>query len=436
MLKSNAVNVVDFPRTTKQKNKVEKARKSGLNHNKWGSVRNFEGKVGLDFQYLGERVREVTEYRWREKNAKTVREQLDRIKAKIDEGTFRFAEAFSFSKKAEYFANKEREHYGLQLTPEQVRCGEYAWQWSQRRSLSGRITGRTLREYKSYLVRYIDPFFGTRSFGQLNAEVLEDFVAWARQQKLKGHPVSNKSINKYLVPLRMICEAAAIEHKWGRGFDPFFGFSRLPENDAREGIFPFKLEEQVMICEALPEHWRPYFQFAFRSGLRPGEQIGLKPEDIDWDNGLLHVRRAITLDVEGQRTEGKTKNRFSRRTIKLTQTMLAPLLAQKAIHERLGSAYFFCTPGGHPVHLSNLRRKVWIPTIEDVVGIPLRALKQTRHSFATNALSHGVNPLWIAKVMGHRDTEMVIKTYTKYVENSRGMEDGAIYDRLYQSGPQ
>lgn len=427
-------NVVEFPGTTKIKKRVSKGRKSGLNHNKWGSVRNYEGTVGVDFIYLDERVREVTEYRWNEKNAKTVREQLDRIKVRIDEGTFRFAEAFAYSKKAEYFAKKEREHYQLQLTPEDVRFGEYAGKWYLRRSGSGRVTGRTLREYKSYLDRYLKPFFGKMSLGQLNAEVVEDFVAWAREQQLKGRPVSNKSINKYLVPMRMICGSAAIEYKWGSGFNPFFGFNRLPENDARDEIFPFTLHEQRMICEALPDHWRPYFQFAFRSGLRPGEQIGLKPEDIDWQKGLLYIQRAITLDEEGRRTEGMTKNKFSRRTIKLTQTMLEPLLAQKAIQEQLGSVYFFCTPGGNPVHLSNLRRKVWIPTLEEVVGIPLRAMKQTRHSFATNALSHGVNPLWIAKVMGHRDTEMVIKTYTRYVENSRGIEDGAFYDRLYQGG--
>jgi integrase len=43
-------------------------------------------------------------------------------------------------------------------------------------------------------------------------------------------------------------------------------------------------------------------------------------------------------------------------------------------------------------------------------------MKQTRHSFATVALSCGESPLWIAKVMGHRNTEMVIKVYSKYIE--------------------
>ena len=45
-------------------------------------------------------------------------------------------------------------------------------------------------------------------------------------------------------------------------------------------------------------------------------------------------------------------------------------------------------------------------------------MKQTRHSFATVAMSCGENPLWIAKVMGHKNTEMIIKVYSKYIENA------------------
>jgi integrase len=59
-------------------------------------------------------------------------------------------------------------------------------------------------------------------------------------------------------------------------------------------------------------------------------------------------------------------------------------------------------------------------------------MKQTRHSFATVALSCGESPLWIAKVMGHRNTEMVIKVYSKYIENAGGFSDGATFNEVIQ----
>jgi integrase len=60
-----------------------------------------------------------------------------------------------------------------------------------------------------------------------------------------------------------------------------------------------------------------------------------------------------------------------------------------------------------------------------------REMKQTRHSFATNALNCGENPLWIAKVMGHRDTDMIIKVYGKYIEDAGGRSDGSKLDGQY-----
>ena len=51
---------------------------------------------------------------------------------------------------------------------------------------------------------------------------------------------------------------------------------------------------------------------------------------------------------------------------------------------------------------------------------------------ATNALSCGENPLWIARVMGHRDTDMIIRVYGKYIENFNGTQDGNSLNDFYK----
>jgi len=137
------------------------------------------------------------------------------------------------------------------------------------------------------------------------------------------------------------------------------------------------------------------------------------------------------LDEEGQRIEGGTKNQYSRREIELTPAMFEALKAQKAIHHTLGCEYLFCTPNGCPVHLSNLRRKVWIPTLKEA-GLIVRALKQTRHTFATLALGCGEDPNWIASVMGHCDTQMIFKHYTRYVKGATGVSNGTSVNAVFQ----
>ena len=47
-------------------------------------------------------------------------------------------------------------------------------------------------------------------------------------------------------------------------------------------------------------------------------------------------------------------------------------------------------------------------------------------------MSSRENSLWITKVMGHRNTEMVIKVYSKYIENAAGFSDGAAFNEVIQ----
>jgi integrase len=102
-------------------------RKCGLNRNKEGSVRNIDGKIYTDFLYLGERVREPADLDWNERNAKHVREQLDKIIVSIKSGTFRFTEVFPHSKKRYDFREKENQVYGRRKTPDQVLLKDYVW---------------------------------------------------------------------------------------------------------------------------------------------------------------------------------------------------------------------------------------------------------------------------------------------------------------------
>lgn len=230
-------------------------------------------------------------------------------------------------------------------------------------------------------------------FAELNTTAFQRFIAWARQCQYRGKPVENKTLNKSFTVLKMVCKSAAIEYKWGIGYNPFFGFKKLTEDDAYESITPFSMDDQNKLVDHLPDHWKPYFRFAFCAGLRAGEQMALMPDDIDWDEQVLHVRRAITRDEQGKRVEGNTKNRYSRRTIRLIPAMLDALRSQREMYERYRGKYFFCTTTGARIDINNLRDRVWTPALERA-ELPYREMKQTRHTFATIALSCGENPLW------------------------------------------
>ena len=420
--------IIRFPKSGKQR---VKAPEINLNTNKEGSVRQINGKVYVDFIYLGERVRESSELPWNDKNARDVRRQLDKIIVEIDSGSFKFAEVFPKSKKADYFSEKELHLFGGNKTADQVLFKEYASRWYDLLKDSGRVEERTLWGYKGQINGYLISYFGKMTFEDLNKSTFDKFISWAKKQKFRKRTISNKTVNKIFVPLKMICRDASIEYRWGSTYNPFFGFKRLPEDDPYEKLFPFTLDEQNKIIQNLPDHWKPYFDTAFKIGLRQGEQLAIRPADIDWTKDMLRIKRAITRNENGKIMVGKTKNKYSRRTIKLIPVMRDALKKQKNIYDRFKGEYFFCSPTGNMIDTSNLRRDVWNPVLEKT-GLKYREMKQTRHSFATNALSCGENPLWIARVMGHRDTDMVIRVYGKYIENAMGCQDGENLNKYFQ----
>lgn len=348
----------------------------------------------------------------------------------IEAGTFRFAEVFPKSQKRDYFRSKESEAYGHKKAPGEVNVEDYTWQCYKRLRESGHVSQRTLYGYKTYINLYIVPFFGKMPFGDLESIDFDEFIGWAKTQCYRKKPICNETMNKIFVPLKTICKHARKTFKW-IGYDPFYDFEKLQERDAYEKIMPFSIKEQRLLIENMPDHWKPYFQFAFCSGLRQGEQFGLKLDDIDWEKQIIHVRRGITKDEDGKRMEGPTKNKFSQRDIKFSPEIHIALKAQMAIYEKFKGEYFFCDPDGCVILPANLRKMVWIPALKKS-NIPFREMKQTRHSFATIALSCGESPFWIAKTMGHRDTDMIIRVYGKYVENALGSKDGTMLDAAYQ----
>ncbi len=138
------------------------------------------------------------------------------------------------------------------------------------------------------------------------------------------------------------------------------------------------------------------------------------------------------MDKNGHSVIGRTKNEYSRRTIRFTKAMKDALVAQQKIYETFGGKYLFCSPNGCRVDLSNFRNQVWRKTLEQA-KMDYRPIKQARHTFATLAISRGEDLSWVAKVMGHANTQMIHKHYARFIENANGTVNGSKLDGLFDT---
>ena len=142
--------------------------------------------------------------------------------------------------------------------------------------------------------------------------------------------------------------------------------------------------------------------------MRTGEVHGLKWKYVDFERRLILMRETFVLGEDEY-----TKTDSSQRDIQMTQVVYDALRRQHAATGKL-SEYVFCNREGQPLDNKNFSDRVWYPLLRHL-GLNARRPYQMRHTAATLWLASGEAPEWIARQLGHANTEMLFQVYSRYV---------------------
>ena len=162
---------------------------------------------------------------------------------------------------------------------------------------------------------------------------------------------------------------------------------------------------QVFLLEAKATGVYEMYYIELATGLRRGELLGLKWQDIDWKNGVIKVRRQVAR-VDGQIKEAPLKTKNSYRTVTISQQAIEVLKEQK---KKTNDAYVFPSPNGGPISpdsVNNMLKRV----LERAV-IPKVRFHDLRHTFATIALQNGVDIKTVSGMLGHFSAGFTLDTY-------------------------
>jgi integrase len=302
-------------------------------------------------------------------------------------------------------------------------------------SKDGRVESTTLGQYRWAIEGHIVPRIGAVRLRDLTPEIIDRWIAELAKPNAEGRarlgPTSIRLVRKVL--------SMALEEAVERG--------RLPRNPVRLSQPPrrrrstaklgWTLEEARTFLGATREHrLHAAFHLCLVTGLRRGEVLGLRWQDLDLDAAELRVVQQLAVDG-GRPVLKLLKTDASNRVVTFGTGTVTLLAAHRADQEAemafAGDAFersglVFTTALGGWIDPNNFSRTMDVLITK--AGVPRITPKGLRHT----AQSIGRVVVGDDKVMqerlGHADIEVTLNTYTHLVSDQH-REAGARLDAVF-----
>ncbi|MCL5108593.1 MAG: site-specific integrase [Chloroflexi bacterium] len=174
-------------------------------------------------------------------------------------------------------------------------------------------------------------------------------------------------------------------------------------------------------CES--DRFGAFYIVALMTGLRLGELLSLRWEDVDWIRAELHVRRSIARVPGVGWVEQPPKSKQSRRSAALTPLAVRFLerhqLLQRAAIAAAGDAWednnlVFPNSVGRTYEPQNVYRRSWYPLLVRA-GLPRIRIHDLRHTFATLMREEGADLKTTSEALGHSQIGITADLYTHNV---------------------
>ena len=288
------------------------------------------------------------------------------------------------------------------------------------RTRSGRpYKPSALAGYKRELTNRVVPAFGATRLRELT---LPDVQLWA--DRLAAEGLSASTVRNVIVPLRAL-------YAWAlpRGLasvNPTRGV-RLPTGEqARDRIA--SPAEAAQLVAALSPRDQAALGLSVYGGLRLGELLALRWEDVDLDAGTLRVVRAWDPHA---RVYVEPKSKAGRRTVPIPKR-LRDLLADHRVLTDHRDGLLFCGRNGQtppvPNTLRGRMRRQW-----KAAGLADLGFHEARHTYATCAIAAGVNAKALSTFMGHGSISITLDRYGHLFPGSEA-EAGTLLDAYLSAG--
>lgn len=320
---------------------------------------------------------------------------------------------------------------------DRLTVGAYLDAWLED-SVAGTVARHTERDYRDKVRLHIKPEIGRLRLAELTTQHLNRLY----RKKLKSGlgAASVRYIHVTMSKALHEAEGADLVRK------NVARWAKPPKQEHVEKPV-LSVADAMLFLEAIRDvRMEALYLLAVTTGLRRGEMIGLKWEDLDLEKGTLRVSRSLDQHY-GPAKENAPKRAASRRPAVLPAPVVGALGRRAAEQEaeRLaggkawrgspeGSGFVFTTRLGTPERGDNLLARSLKPLMEKA-GLPRHNFQTLRRSNATFLVLLGVNPRVAMSWLGHSDVATTLKFYQQAPDELQEKAAELMGELLFGGGP-
>jgi len=302
----------------------------------------------------------------------------------------------------------QEQQQGIMPADDRIKLGTFLDRWLAD-SMKTAVRPKTYTSYKQLIRLYLKPDLGHVRLSKLTPHDVREFMTKRMEAGLSARTVLYCRAVLRRALRQAVCDGIIFRN---------VASLAEPPRSVRPEAKVMTPEQAGEFLKAIKEdRLQALYTVALSLGLRQGEALGLRWQDIDLDQRTLRISFALQrVDGEVQLVEPKTIR--SRRTLTLPESAVRSLRSHRVRQkeERLKAGedwqeggFVFTTAIGTPLDPRNVLREYHAALKR--TGLPRFRFHDLRHSCASLLLAQGVQPRTVMEVLGHSQISITMDTY-------------------------
>lgn len=277
------------------------------------------------------------------------------------------------------------------------------------------IEDSTFRSYNGFLTNDLLPVLGPKYLHMITAQDIKD-VLYSMKKK---RSISNQTFNLYRSLLSTIFSSAMKCRPQHVRDNPLMQVAKLTSNPAPTEIFedPAQMEKYISGARQWKIHFWIGTMILLNAGVRLGEMLAIRPKDVRFDMGMLHICRSKDCQTSVIKEYPKGKRH---RMVKISDELAAAIRFYLGQHPR--------TEGETIVHYSSSGFHAAHDRLCKNLELPALTVHELRHTWATHSLDITKDIRWLQETLGHRDistTQRYAHLTKERLHKTKGLAVGA-----------